>query len=240
MTSKDARKKVFNEGIRLNLPEGRKIRVAFTLGQGSQVIDVAVPWEIFQDVLVNENPVFELYTVGASNEVVSMSGGMLVAPNYTVFDAPQPDVIVSPAHHCTPEIIEWLKKASVMADLTTSLCTGVYHLAEAGLLEGLVATTFHTDFDNFANRFPDIQLSREQTFVDQGHVITAGGLSAGIDMSLHIVGRYFGLDIAQQTAHFIEYDNWKQDVAKATVKEVSKERSMERSRDGGLRGFSCA
>ena len=85
--------------------------------------------------------------------VVSMSGGMLVAPNYTVFDAPQPDVIVSPAHHCTPEIIEWLKKASVMADLTTSLCTGVYHLAEAGLLEGLMVTTFHTDFDNFANRF---------------------------------------------------------------------------------------
>ena len=59
-------------------------------------------------------------------------------------------------------------------------------------------------------------MSREQTFVDQGHVITAGGLSAGIDMSLHIVGRYFGLDVAQQTAHFIEYDNdnWKQQILK--------------------------
>ena len=198
----------------LNLPEGRKIRVAFTLGQGSQVIDVAVPWEVFQDVLINEDSVFDLYTVGASKDLVSMSGGMLVAPNYSVFDAPQPDVIVSPAHESSPEIIKWLKKASVDADLTTSLCTGAYHLAEAGLLDGLMVTTFHTMLDDFADKFPNVCVSREQTFIDQGHVITAGGLSAGIDMSLHIVGRYFGLEVAQQTAHFIEYDNdnWKRQI----------------------------
>ena len=143
-----------------------------------------------------------------------MSGGMLVAPNYSVFDAPQPDVIVSPAHESSLEIVKWLKKASVDADLTTSLCTGAYHLAEAGLLDGLMVTTFHTMLDDFADKFPNVRVSREQTFIDQGHVITAGGLSAGIDMSLHIVGRYFGLEVAQQTAHFIEYDNdnWKRDI----------------------------
>ena len=211
MTGKDASKDILNESMPLELPEGRKIRVAFTLGQGSQVIDVAVPWEVFQDVLINENSVFELYTVGASKDLVSMSGGMLVAPNYSVFDAPQPDVIVSPAHESSAEIIEWLKKASVDADLTTSLCTGVYHLAEAGLLDGLMVTTFHTMLDDFANKFPRVRVSRDQTFIDQGHVITAGGISAGIDMSLHIVGRYFGVDVARQTAHFIEYNNesWK-------------------------------
>ena len=214
MAGKDSVKKISNESLLLNLPEGRKIRVAFTLGQGSQVIDVAVPWEVFQDVLINEDSVFDLYTVGASKDLVSMSGGMLVAPNYSVFDAPQPDVIVSPAHESSPEIIKWLKKASVDADLTTSLCTGAYHLAEAGLLDGLMVTTFHTMLDDFADKFPNVRVSREQTFIDQGHVITAGGLSAGIDMSLHIVGRYFGLEVAQQTAHFIEYDNdnWKRQI----------------------------
>ena len=214
MAGKDSVKKISNESLLLNLPEGRKIRVAFTLGQGSQVIDVAVPWEVFQDVLINEDSVFDLYTVGASKDLVSMSGGMLVAPNYSVFDAPQPDVIVSPAHESSPEIIKWLKKASVDADLTTSLCTGAYHLAEAGLLDGLMVTTFHTMLDDFADKFPNVCVSREQTFIDQGHVITAGGLSAGIDMSLHIVGRYFGLEVAQQTAHFIEYDNdnWKRQI----------------------------
>ena len=214
MTGKDLVKNISNKSLLINLPEGRKIRVAFTLGQGSQVIDVAVPWEVFQDVLVNESPVFELYTVGASKGLVSMSGGMLVAPNYSVFDAPQPDVIVSPAHESSLEIVKWLKKASVDADLTTSLCTGAYHLAEAGLLDGLMVTTFHTMLDDFADKFPNVRVSREQTFIDQGHVITAGGLSAGIDMSLHIVGRYFGLEVAQQTAHFIEYDNdnWKRDI----------------------------
>ena len=214
MTGKDLVKNISNKSLLINLPEGRKIRVAFTLGQGSQVIDVAVPWEVFQDVLINENSVFELYTVGASKGLVSMSGGMLVAPNYSVFDAPQPDVIVSPAHESSSELIKWLKKASVDADLTTSLCTGAYHLAEAGLLDGLMVTTFHTMLDDFADKFPNVRVSREQTFIDQGHVITAGGLSAGIDMSLHIVGRYFGLEVAQQTAHFIEYnnDNWKRDI----------------------------
>jgi len=224
MTGKDSKKNISNESLLLNLPEGRKIRVAFTLGQGSQVIDVAVPWEIFQDVLINENSVFELYTVGASKDLVSMSGGMLVAPNYSVFDAPQPDVIVSPAHKSSSDIIEWLKKASVDADLTTSLCTGAYHLAEAGLLDGLMVTTFHTMLDDFAEKFPNVCVSREQTFIDQGHVITAGGLSAGIDMSLHIVGRYFGLEVAQQTAHFIEYDNnnWKRDIVEGNCfKKVS-------------------
>lgn len=224
MTGKDALKDIVNVSARLNLPKGRKIRVAFTLGQGSQVIDVAVPWEVFQDVLVNENSVFELYTVGASKDLVSMSGGLLVTPNYSVFDAPQPDVIVSPAHECSAEIIEWLKKASVDADLTTSLCTGVYHLAEAGLLDGLMVTTFHTMLDDFADKFPSIRVSRDQTFIDQGHVITAGGLSAGIDMSLHIVSRYFGVDVAQQTAHFIEYKNesWKRDIVEYNdVKKIS-------------------
>ena len=213
MTGKDALKNILNESEPLTLPEGqRKIRVAFTLGQGSQVIDVAVPWEIFQDVRINDKPVFEMYTVGTSKSLVSMSGGMLVVPNYSVFDAPQPDVIVSPAHECSSEIIKWLKKASMDADLTTSLCTGVYHLAEAGLLDGLLVPTFHTMLDDFAGKFPNVRVSREQTFVDQGHIITAGGLSAGIDMSLHIVSRYFGIDVAKQTADFIEYksERWMQ------------------------------
>ena len=209
---RDALVTVLSQSATINLPENRMIRVAFTLGPGSQVIDVAVPWEVFQDVRINEEPVFEMYTVGASKDLVSMSGGMLVAPNYSVFDAPQPDVIVSPAHESSSEIIEWLKKASIDADLTTSLCTGAYHLAEAGLLDGLLVTTFHTMLDDFADRFPNICVSREQTFVDQGHIITAGGLTAGIEMSLHIVSRYFGVEVAQQTAHFIEYTNedWQQ------------------------------
>ena len=66
--------------------------------------------------------------------------------------------------------------------------------------------------DDFEDKFPSVRVSREQTFIDQGHIITAGGLSAGIDMSLHIVSRYFGVDVAKQTADFIEYksERWMQ------------------------------
>ena len=78
------------------IPQGRKIRVAFTLAADAQVIDVAGPWEVFQDVRIEGECPFELYTVGATIDLVLMSGGMQTVPNYGVGNAPQPDIIIFP------------------------------------------------------------------------------------------------------------------------------------------------
>ncbi len=190
----------------MNIPQDRKIRVAFTLAAGTQVIDVAGPWEVFQDVLIEGECPFELYTVGANVDMILMSGGMQVVPNFSVENAPQPDIILSPAHSNCLSINRWLRLASAEAAIVSSVCTGVNHLAEAGLLDGLTVTTYHSWFDGFVEKYPKVKVHREQRFIDQGHVITAGGMTACIDMSLHIVKRYFGHGVAQNTAKLLEYE----------------------------------
>ena len=193
------------------LPERRTTKVAFLLGEGANVIDTAGPWEVFQDVevdaLIGSRSPFELYTVGPSEEILSMTGGLKVKPNYSIANAPQPNVIVVPAQKATDEARAWLRTAAAKTDVTLSVCTGAFQLARAGLLDGMAATTHHDFFDGFAKEFPKIELRRGLRFVDNGRIATAGGLTSGIDMALHIVSRYFGAETAAATARYMEYSS---------------------------------
>ena len=142
---------------------------------------------------------------------IEMTGGLRVLPKYTIKNAPQPNVIVVPAHKSTGESREWLVQASGGTDVTMSVCTGAFQLARAGLLKGIPATTHHEFFDSFAKEFPDIELRRGLRFVDSGRIATAGGLTSGIDLALHIVARYHGVEAAAATAAYMEYksDGWR-------------------------------
>lgn len=194
------------------LPKRRKIKVAFLLGDGTNVIDTAGPWEVFQDTMVGHHHPFQLYTVGpVGKSVVKMTAGLKVQPDYTIETAPQPNVIVAPAQSATDAARAWLKQASAGADVTMSVCTGAFQLARAGLLDGLAATTHHDFFDAFAKEFPQVELRRGLRFVDNGRIATAGGLTSGIDMALHVVSRYFGADQAAQVAAYMEHasDGWR-------------------------------
>jgi transcriptional regulator GlxA family with amidase domain len=197
------------------LPSRKHVRVAFLLGDSANVIDTAGPWEVFQDTmldgaLMHSHP-FELYTVAPTAAMLRMTGGLQIVPHYDVGNAPEPDVIVVPAHQSTPESLAWLKRASAEADVTMSVCTGAFQLARTGLLAGLPATTHHDFWDRFAREFPDIELRRGLRFVDSGRIATAGGLTSGIDMALHIVERYFGVAVAETTARYMEHtsDAWR-------------------------------
>ena len=191
------------------LPQRKTTKIAFLLGEHANVIDTAGPWEVFQDVEVNSflgsHSPFELYTVGPSEEILTMTGGLQVKPNYSIANAPQPDVIVVPAQRATDETRAWLRAASAKTDVTLSVCTGAFQLARAGLLNGVAATTHHEFWDSFAKEFPAIELRRGLRFVDNGRIATAGGLTSGIDMALHIVARYFGDATAKATATYMEY-----------------------------------
>lgn len=191
------------------LPRRKRVRVAFMLGEGTNVIDTAGPWEVFQDVmldgLVGHAHPFELFTVGPTKDLLTMTGGLQVKPHYSIKDAPQPHVIVVPAQGATDESRAWLRKAAAGTDVTMSVCTGAFQLARAGLLDGLAATTHHDFWGAFAEEFPKIELRRGMRFVDNGRIATAGGLTSGIDMALHVVSRYFGADTAAATAIYMEY-----------------------------------
>lgn len=199
---------------RLIAPKGRPITVAFAINAGVQVIDVAGPWETFQDTYAAgaKEPAFALYTVSETIESVRGSGGLMIVPDYTIANAPAPDVIVvphfdvpSPFTRETSPIHDWIKATHERTALTMSVCTGAFQLAKTGLLNGIPMTTNRQASDSFAKAFPEIDLRRGPRFVEAGRIATSGGLSAGIDLALRVVTRFFDENIAHQTADTMEY-----------------------------------
>lgn len=199
---------------KLTPPVKGKIPVAFPISEGATVIDFAGPWEVFQDVHVRDRGndmdaqmPFQLYTVSDKTDVITGSGGLKLVPDYTFDTAPQPKVIVVPAQRGSQSLHAWLRKMSPAADVTMSVCTGAFQLGKAGLLSGKSATTHHDFFEEFEKAFPDVSLKRGLRFVENEKISTAGGLSSGIDLALRVVDRYFGRDVAQATATYMEYQS---------------------------------
>lgn len=188
------------------LPARERIVVAFLIGANANVMDMAGPWEVFQDTRIGDRHPFELVTVAPERAPLRMSGGLHVLPGFSVDDAPEPNVIVVPAQSPHSKSIGWLQRASTRADMTMSVCTGAFHLARAGLLDGIAATTHHEFWDRFESEFPNLQLVRGPRFVDSGAVATAGGLTSGVDLALRVVARYFSLDVAATTARYMEHE----------------------------------
>lgn len=187
--------------------KGKRIHVAVVIGKDAVVIDFTGPWEVFHDVSVAgyEGSPFELYTVAESLPPVKVAGGMTIVPDYTFETAPKPEVIVVPALTTTPGIIAWLKSVSPASDVTMSVCAGSLVLAEAGLLAGKAATTFHGAAAYMAAENPNVLVKRGVRFIDDGNVSTAAGLTSGIDLALHVVDRYFGRAVAERTAWDLEH-----------------------------------
>jgi putative intracellular protease/amidase/YHS domain-containing protein len=202
------RNETATETTSLKPPDKGQIPVAFLISDGAVVIDFCGPWEVFHDVMLagrREMP-FRLYTVAETKNPIRASGGMHIVPDYTLQNAPAPKVIVIPAQsEPSPAVLEWIRKSSKTADVTMSVCTGAFVLAKTGLLDGKSATTYHGAFERFATTFPAIHLKRGARFVENGNLATAGGLSSGIDLALHVVERYFGREVARKTAYDMEY-----------------------------------
>lgn len=203
---------------KLTPPSRGPIPVAFVVSDDATVIDFAGPWEVFQDVMVpgrgdshEEQMPFRLFTVADRRDPVRVTGGMRIIPDYSVDDAPAPRVIVVPAHRSTPRLLDWIRDTSARTDLTMSVCTGAFALARAGLLKGRAATTHHDFHDRLAREFPDVEVKRGPRFVEHDRIATAGGLTSGIDLALRVVERYFGREVAQTTATYMEYQStgWK-------------------------------
>jgi transcriptional regulator GlxA family with amidase domain/YHS domain-containing protein len=189
-------------------PAEGSIPVAFLLSDGAVVIDFCGPWEVFEQVNVagRKGAAFRPYTVGETTQPIAASGGLKIVPEYTLATAPAPKVVVLPAQNGnSAAMLEWIRRSARGADLTMSVCTGAFLLAQTGLLAGKAATTHHHAYREFAMDYPDVQLRRGARFVEAGNLASAGGLSSGIDLALRVVERYFGREVAAQTAENMEY-----------------------------------
>src|SRR4051812_31213399 len=184
----------------------KPMKVAFVVSEGVNVIDLAGPWEVFQDTMVGDAMVFELFTVSEKAVPVETTGGLRIIPGYTFADAPHPDIVVVPAQAGSPALLDWLRARAKDSRTVMSICTGAFKLAGAGVLDGKKATKHHDYMDAFAKKFPTVQLERGQRFVQSSDVIyTAAGLSSGIDLALHIVEKFYGREVADRTAAYMEY-----------------------------------
>lgn len=191
--------------------------MAFLLDNGATVIDFAGPWEVFQDTAVNSEQAFSLFTVAPVASPIQTEGnviegtvkGLSITADFTFETAPQPEIIVIGAQGggTLPAKIEWIQRMAPGAGVVLSVCTGAFVLARTGLLDGLSATTHHDHFDAFEYEFPNITLVRGRRFVENGKLVTAGGLTSGVDAALHVVARRLGDSIAEQTADYLEHDS---------------------------------
>jgi len=203
-------------------PANGAIKVAFALSEQAEVIDFGGPWEVFSNVMLpgfnemQESMPFELYTVGPSQKLIHTSGnrhaGMAITPDYDFLNAPEPDLVVVPAQQGGAALSAWLNKLHAHHKIIMSVCTGAFKLAQAGLLDGKIATTHHTALDKLASQFQKIKVVPNVRYVQSDpEIFTSGGLSAGIDLALHMVEMYYGRDVAQATADNMEYQGlgWK-------------------------------
>ncbi len=192
----------------LRPPAEGSLPVAFLISRGAVVIDFCGPWEVFESATIpgRKDAAFHLYTVAETTSPVTASGGLKIVPNFSFETAPAPKIIVIPAQDEPSEAtLKWIRAATQGTDVTMSVCTGAFVLAKTGLLSGKSATTHHNAYADLAMQFPDIQVKRGARFVEAGNLASAGGLSSGIDLALRVVERYFGREVAAQTAYYMEY-----------------------------------
>jgi transcriptional regulator GlxA family with amidase domain/YHS domain-containing protein len=192
------------------VPSDDGVPVAFLLSDGAVMIDFAGPWEVFQDAHVTgrSQAAFNLYTVAETTKPILTSGGATIVPKFALASAPAPKVVVVPAQSDpSPAVKSWLVNAAKHADLLMSVCTGALVLAQAGLLDGRTVTSHHSAFGTLAMNYPSVTVKRGVRFVDDGRIATSAGLSAGIDLALHVVARYYGKAAGVQTAYDMEYQS---------------------------------
>jgi putative intracellular protease/amidase len=187
--------------------------LAILIFEGVQIIDYTGPYETFGHTYSATQPVpFNIYTVAEKPQALTTAMGMSVNPKYTVDNSPKPDILVVPGGDVrsamdSPKVMKWLQDSAKNAEIVMSVCNGAFILAQAGLLDGLEATTTATLIERFKGAAPKTKVVSDKRFVDNGKIITTAGLSSGIDGALHIIERLYGRGTAEMAALGMEY-NW--------------------------------
>ncbi|NEQ95440.1 MAG: DJ-1/PfpI family protein [Cyanothece sp. SIO2G6] len=182
----------------------------------AEVLDFSGPFEVFSTaVRIADTPnIFSVFLVNETGKAVTARGGYRVNPRYGFSDHPPIDILVIVGGVHTGEIkkqrvLYWIKEQSEKAQLVASVCTGAFLLAEAGVLSNQKVTTHWEDIPDLRKCYPNLEVLENQRWVDEGNIITSGGISAGIDMSLHLVSKIYGVELAQKTAKQMEFE-WTQ------------------------------
>ena len=196
-----------------------KINVGILLFDDVEILDFAGPFEVFSRTRLEpgiesrrstDSAPFHVFTVAQSPETLRTTGGLRVVPDHDFADMPHIDLLVVPGGFGTRPLLDddatldWIRETAGGARQVTSVCTGALLLAKAGLLKEHRATTHWGALDLLATVDPTVTVEPYERVVTDG-VVTSAGVAAGIDMALAVVEDFFGRDVADETAHYIEY-----------------------------------
>lgn len=179
-----------------------------------EVLDFAGPYEVFTCASrlhrrTHDEELFRVLTIARNRDPVRARAGLPVLPDATFADHPPLDVLVVPGGVVTAELdradaIDWIARST--APLVASVCTGAFLLAKAGRVTGRAVTTHWEDVADLRAMFPGLDVREDVRWVDEGAIVTSAGISAGIDMSLHLVERLAGRALAERTARQLDFD----------------------------------
>lgn len=191
--------------------------VAILIFDEVEVLDFAGPFEVFSvaDEL-SDGARFNVCLVAETPGTIRARNGLKVVPDHTLESAPAPQILIVPGGYGTrallkkPSLVEWVRRTAKHAEIVASVCTGALVLAKAGLLDGLDVTTHAENLADLRALAPAARVHGDRRFHDHGRIATAAGISAGIDLSLHLVARLHDPATAEATARYMEY-RWHND-----------------------------
>lgn len=181
----------------------------------AEVLDFAGPFEVFSTTQRLVGNDWNIFFVAQTLQMVKARGGFAVYPHFSIKEHPPIDLlIVAGGMHDKQlskiDVINWINRTSLSASHVASVCTGAFLLAQAELLNGLEVTTHWEDISRLSADYPKLIVQRKRRWVDSGKFITSAGISAGIDMSLHLVAKISGMEHAVKTARQMEFD-WRKE-----------------------------
>ena len=186
--------------------------IGIVLFDGVEELDAVGPWEVLASwTQGSPEDGYAVSCLSADGHPVTGAKGLVLSAHHSFDDAPPLEVLLHPGGNTRrlqtdPAYLEWVRAQRAAVPLMTSVCTGSLVFAAAGLLRGRPATTYWGSLDQLGALDPSIEIRADDRWVDDGDVVTAAGVSAGIDMALHLVSRLAGIERARQVRRGIQYD----------------------------------
>ncbi len=199
------------------------MNVAIFVHEGVELLDFAGPGEVFEIATYFTDLVdFEVFTVGPDSAPVRSQRFLDLTPNFDLENHPLIDILVLPGGATDipaedPKVIAWIQDQADRTRHILSVCSGVFLLTKAGLLDDLAATTHKMLIGDLRETVGTDFVHEAVKFVDNGQIITSAGVSSGIEGSLHLVRRIAGVTVARRVARYLEYDHWNARIGRVEV-----------------------
>jgi transcriptional regulator GlxA family with amidase domain len=188
------------------------VNIGIYIYEQAEVLDFSGPFEVFTTAtrVCDDNNPFDVFLISETGGEVTARSGYRVMSDYAFDKHPLLDVVIVAGgvhtHEMTkPPVLEWIAQQAETASIMASVCTGAFLLAKARVLQQQVVTTHWEDIPSLRKMFPKLTVVRDVRWVDEGGVVTSGGISAGIDMSLHLVSKLHSFDLAEKTAQQMDF-----------------------------------